>query len=1134
MLRFLIFLFLIFIGNDCASQEIPLRISKRFLTVSDTIIVHSKSINANFFEIQLSNKTIVDSTFYKIDFKTSKLIFNKSMVLPKDSIQITFEKYPDFLTKTYFVFDANKVVPNGSSANSLYKIEQPIANKFVPFDGLSTSGSITRGITIGNNQNAVVNSALDLQISGKISEKISLRASIQDSNIPLQQGGYSQRLDEFDQIFVELFAKKWNIRAGDLFLENRKSRFLNFSKKVQGLIANINFGTLENQTSVFASAALVRGQYAKSIFVGQEGNQGPYKLRGQNGELFVLVVSGSERVFVNGILLKRGENNDYVIDYNAGEVRFTSLYPINSEMRINVEYQFSDRSYNRFVAYAGATHQSKKWSLGGTIYTENDSKNQPLQQSLTPVQVQNLANAGDNQALMSAQSAFEDSVASNKILYKKNTLNNFTFFEYSNNATDSLFNVRFSNVGNNLGNYKIISTNAVGKIFQFIAPISGVLQGNYEPIVRLVAPTKIQIATVQGSFLPSEKINLDFEIAVSDQDKNLFSDLNDNDNKGFAAKIGYKQNFDFKKLKINFHSSYQVVQQQFATIERLFNIEFSRDWNLANAAGSQSFLTSGLSLLLPENGFLNYQLEHLQFSENFSGLRHLINANYRAANLHFSNNSSLLETSGNLLNSRFMRSYSQVKFHFRKNWVGTAIRLENNSETIKASNRLSVLSQKFNEYTTFIGRGDSTKIYFEMGYVKRLNDSLQNNVVQRVNQSDAVYFKSKLIQNQHSSLAVFANYRNLEFTDALRKNQPSLNSQILYNRHFLRQLLQTNVAFETNSSTIAQQEYTYVEVDAGKGIYIWNDYNNNGVQELEEFEIAQFIDQAKFIRVFLPNQIFVATHQNKFSQSVILNFNQWQNTKGFGKIISHFYNQTTFLTDRKILRTTNNFDLNPFSNNENAIGLSSNFRNSLFFNRGLQRHSITYNFLTNRSKNLLSVGAQSNNISSHQLVYQHLMAKTWLLAIDGKKTSTQFSSENYVARNYDIQNSILQPKISYLFNQMTSLDIFMEIQKKSNIISSLETLTQQKAGISFTYSSQKQFTINGEYIYLKNNFNGNASSPVAFQMLEGLQAGINSTWRILIQKKLSSFLDINLNYQGRKSDGSIAIQTGNVQLRAFF
>jgi hypothetical protein len=50
---------------------------------------------------------------------------------------------------------------------------------------------------------------------------------------------------------------------------------------------------------------------------------------------------------------------------------------------------------------------------------------------------------------------------------------------------------------------------------------------------------------------------------------------------------------------------------------------------------------------------------------------------------------------------------------------------------------------------------------------------------------------------------------------------------------------------------------------------------------LQEFEVAPFIDQAKYIRVYLPNRVFVKTHQTKFSQSVILNPAQWQNESGF-------------------------------------------------------------------------------------------------------------------------------------------------------------------------------------------------------------------------------------------------------------
>jgi hypothetical protein len=51
---------------------------------------------------------------------------------------------------------------------------------------------------------------------------------------------------------------------GDVFLENRTSRFLNFSKKCK-VSYSFNFGTENNKTNVFTSAALVRGQYAKVV-----------------------------------------------------------------------------------------------------------------------------------------------------------------------------------------------------------------------------------------------------------------------------------------------------------------------------------------------------------------------------------------------------------------------------------------------------------------------------------------------------------------------------------------------------------------------------------------------------------------------------------------------------------------------------------------------------------------------------------------------------------------------------------------------------------------------------------------------------------------------------------------------------
>ncbi|HMK05963.1 MAG TPA: hypothetical protein VK476_00430, partial [Flavobacterium sp.] len=579
----------------------------------------------------------------------------------------------------------------------------------------------------------------------------------------------------------------------------------------------------------------------------------------------------------------------------------------------------------------------------------------------------------------------------------------------------------------------------------------------------------------------------------------------------------------------------QFIQKDFRTIERLFNIEFDRDWNLSTiVAGNQSYLVSGLNFTLPKKGLLTYQFENLGFTGSFSGNRHIVNANFKLDNWNVQNQSSFMKSDGTLAESKFLRNQSIAKYHFSKNWVGGSLRLENNQEKIKSTNLLSGLSQRFFEYGAFVGRGDSTKVYMELGYLHRTNDSLQNGLLQRVNTSQSYYMKSKLIQNERNDLAVYVNYRDLKFVDPARGNEPSLNSRILYNGRFVDQFIQTATAYETTSGTIAQQEFTYLEVDPGKGVYMWNDYNANGIQELQEFEVAPFPDQAKYVRVFLPNQIFIKTHQNRFSESLTLNPAQWQNEGGILKVLSYFYNQSSYLIERKIKRDGSNFDLNPFGTSRNELGLNTSIRNSLFYNRGKQDHSVTYTYLNSRAKNLLSVGSQENRNSSHQLQYAHLYQKNWLFAMSAKTVESKALIENFEARNYDIDAYQLAPKISYLFSQNASWDLFYEFQNKENTIRDRETLKQIRVGTSFNYATQKKLTMNGEFSLYENKFVGNPASPVAFQMLEGLQPGQNLTWRLLIQKNLTEYLDVNLNYQGRKSETSDTIHTGSIQLRAYF
>ncbi|HWR94958.1 MAG TPA: hypothetical protein VN192_07135 [Flavobacterium sp.] len=1130
------FLLLISLFSRLQAQEVTtLYKLKKIAATHDTIAIEKTSINPHFFKVLDTQNQLIDSSFYNVNYQNGTIVLKENYILKSDSLTVEYLAYPEFLTKQYNIYDDSRVVKNGAGNEDLYQSKVDNPKKTTLFDGLNSTGSISRGITIGSNQNSVVNSNLDLQITGKISDKVSLRASIQDNNIQLENGGYSQTLDEFDQIFIELFTDKWNVRAGDLTLENRTSKFLNFSKKVQGLSTNFNFGTPEKATNVYASAALVEGEYARSSFIGQEGNQGPFKLLGSNGQLYIMIISGSERVYVNGILLKRGDNNDYTIDYNAGEVVFTSFFPITSEMRINIEYQYTNINYNRFITYFGGSHKQEKFNIAANVYSESDLENQPLQQNLTNEQINQLSLAGDDTTKMISPSAYPDTFSENKSLYKKVIINNKEVYQYSNVPEDVLYNVTFTQVGKNNGDYILTNSTAVGKIYEYIEPINNVKQGDYAPIIQLIAPIKKQVLTLLGGYNPSEKTAVGYELGMSNYDQNLFSSEDDGDNIALAGKIDAKQRLYNGKFLVDALANYEFIQNDFRTIERLFNIEFQRDWNLIYNSGNLNLLNAGLNFDFQKKGFVTYSFEKLDVTDSFSGHRNIFKGLYSIEKWSFQTDGSYLKSDSSTDSSTFGRDVTQVRYHFKNKWVGTTFRMENNQQKIKATNQYTLNSQKFYEYGAFAGRGDSTRVYTQIGYYYRSNDSIQNGLLQRVNNSQSIYLKSRPIQNENSSLSVFLNYRNLKYVNSNQENLPSLNSNIIYTSQFFNQFIQNATTFETSAGTIQQQDFTFQEVEPGKGVYMWIDYNGNGIQELEEFEIATFSDQAKFVLVFLPNQVFVNTASSQFSESLTFNTSSWSSKTGFKKVLSHFYDQVSFLINRKIETDGTNFNYNPFDpSDENLLGLNSSFRNSLFYNRGKQNHSVTYTFLSNRVKNFLFVGSQENENSSHQLLYQHLLEKFWLMSMAFNTNKSSANVENYSSRNYEIESYQLIPKISYLFSRNVSLDIFYEFQNKENKIGSFETLKQSRFGGSFSYAGEKRLTMNGEISFYENDYTGGAFSPVAYQMLGGLEPGKNTTWKVLVQKNLTQFLDINVNYQGRKNETSDTIHTGSVQLRAFF
>ena len=1118
------FLILFFIGFYANSQNTSSDFrSKKFIVSKDTIRFDSVPINPQNFKV-LAGQKILYPTEYEIFYNEALLIISAEKY---QEITIEYFRFPAFITKTYSPFDKKFIVPNNSNTGQLYSLTtNKKATELKLFDGLKTSGYINRGITSGNNQSTVANSSMDINIEGKLSDKVAIRANIFDTNIPLQENGYSQSITDFDRIFIELYSKDWRVKAGDISLKNESSYFLAFEKQVSGLEVAASINT---NTKIAASGAIVRGQFSSYDFVGIEANQGPYKIFGPNNEPNFVIIAGSEKVFVNGSKITKGINEDYLIDYNIGEVRFNTTFPITNDMRIRVEFQFSNRNYTRFISYEKAEYKTNNVELSGYFYNENDVKNQPIQVSLTAAQKQILANAGNNTNLMVGESAYPDVFDANRILYKKVQSGTNDYFEYSTNENDNLFTVTFSNVNNNEGDYILSETFANGNVFVYV----GANLGNYQPITQLIAPTKLQVAVLNSSYKPSKKTTILTEVAFSNNDQNLFSTIDNNQNKGIATKLAWKQTLLDKKWKLLSDVNYLFIHKNFNTIQRFQSVEFNRDWNLNNPTGNQQQIGINLSLQKSEDTFLNYSFQQLQFSDNFKGEKHLITSNLQLKNTSFYTNSSFLSNNSEIQDNTFLRVKAGIEQRLLKSWFGGFLNIESNNGVIKQTQEAILTNHQFKEYEGYIGLGDSTKVFAKVGFNYRDNDSIRTNTFTEINNRKTYYLDAKIIQTERTNLSLFANYRETE--DAFSENQKALNSKIIYNQRFLKNFITLGTSYETSSGNVAQQDFVYVEVEAGQGFYTWIDYNDNGIQEFDEFEVAEFQDQANFLRVPLPNLQFIATQSAKINQSITLNANQWSTKTGLKKVLSHFYNQFFLSSRNELERARNSFNLNPFNmSKDKQISVNFTIKNSLYFNRGLQNFSATYTYAKAENKQQYSIGSQDTDTNYQQIDFQHKVGKFWLIDLQGKLSENKLETENFNNRNYEIDVIAFQPKISYVLNNDNRFAAFYHMKNKENTLAEFEKLKQQKIGIEYFYTGKSTSQFNANFTTFFNDFSGNPNSPVGYQMLEGLQEGTNYTWTFLWNKKLNSFLNVTLNYKGRKSLNSKTIHTGTINLKAVF
>jgi hypothetical protein len=144
-----------------------------------------------------------------------------------------------------------------------------------------------------------------------------------------------------------------------------------------------------------------------------------------------------------------------------------------------------------------------------------------------------------------------------------------------------------------------------------------------------------------------------------------------------------------------------------------------------------------------------------------------------------------------------------------------------------------------------------------------------------------------------------------------------------------------------------------------------------------------------------------------------------------------------------------------------------------------------------------------------------------------------FESEFFSWKNYHILNKSNNINFEFQIGESLLSGISYKIANKSNM-SGNELAKLNILKLNFNQEISSKVNLQADLSYITTFFSGETTSPVAYEMLEGLKAGRNILWNISYNQKLSKVLYLNLSYNGRSSEQNTTIHNGSVQLRANF
>ncbi|MBT7618337.1 MAG: hypothetical protein HN590_13725 [Calditrichaeota bacterium] len=306
-----------------------------------------------------------------------------------------------------------------------------------------------------------------------------------------------------------------------------------------------------------------------------------------------------------------------MFDYQSGALTFTPTKIVDSNSRIEVEFEYNDSSYPHYL-YAGRVGSGNGcFNFEASTIVEGLDKDNPLVFEWNDDWKQSVRGAGDDDLGAIASGVETVEPGKGDYVWGMSGTDSILVFSYPDSSGIPNGNLQVSFSLDSTGGYERVFDDI---LLAFYYKWIGEGTGNWSPVRHIPLPDRLVHNDVYAE-LKFGRVSLKSELAVSEYDRNVLSPENDGDNVGLAWNFAGNWG-DQSSDRLSASFSTRRIGQDYRSVSKEKEADYNYLWNLGDIPnGSETAIETSINAKPSGNISINGSAGYLEKGDHLASQR---------------------------------------------------------------------------------------------------------------------------------------------------------------------------------------------------------------------------------------------------------------------------------------------------------------------------------------------------------------------------------------------------------------------------------------------------------------------------------------------------------------------------------